>query len=344
MGEPFRVGLTRDFLNAEGRIGWGDIGLAALDEAEGVEWDFLPDAGTGEIPPGAVAGYDALLVLLPRVTAETLRGADRLRLVARFGVGYDNVDVAACTEAGVVVTITPDGVRGPVAVSALTMLLAVAHKVRQKDALVRTGRWHDKLDHMGVGPAGKTLGLVGWGNIGREVTRLCAPLGMRQLAADPYADAAAATAAGVGLVDLDTLLAESDFVVVTCALTPETHHLLDAVRIARMKPAAYLVNVARGPIVDQKALTAALAERAIAGAALDVFETEPPDPADPLLALDNVLLAPHAIAWTDELALGNGRSAIAAVLDVAAGRAPAHPVNPAALDHPRFRSMRKAAH
>ncbi|GAA1022724.1 dehydrogenase [Acrocarpospora pleiomorpha] len=338
---PFRIGLTRDFLDPDGKVGWGDIGLAALDEADGVAWDFI-DVVSGDIPPEAVRGYDALIVLTPRVTEDTLKGADRLALVARFGVGYDNVDVETCTRHGVVVTITPDGVRVPVAVSALTLLLAAAHRLREKDALVRTGRWEDKLAYMGTGLTGRALGLVGWGNIGREVSRVCAPLGLRQLAADPFADRDAAEAAGVTLVELDTLLAEADFVVVTCALTPQTRHLLNASRLATMKPSAFLVNVARGPIVDQAALTEALTARRIAGAALDVFEVEPPDPADPLLALDNVLLTPHAVAWTDELALGNGRGAIQAALDVAAGRAPAHPVNPAALDHPLFLS-RKAS-
>ncbi|MGP3960196.1 NAD(P)-dependent oxidoreductase [Nonomuraea sp. 3N208] len=332
---PFRIGLTRDFLTDDGRVGWGDIGLAALDEAGDVTWDFI-DTAEGDITPDAVRGYDALIVLTPRVTADTLKGADRLVLVARFGVGYDNVDVEACTRHGVLVTITPGGVRGPVSVAALTLLLAAAHRLGQKDRLVRTGRWNDKLAYMGTGVTGRTLGLIGWGNIGREVSRLCAPLGMRQLAADPYADPAKAAADGVTLTDLDTLLAEADFAVVTCALTPQTHHLLDAERLARMKPAAYLINVARGPIVDQVALTEALVAGRLAGAALDVFEVEPPDPADPLLALDNVLLSPHAIAWTDQLALGNGSAAIRSALDVAAGRVPAHPVNPEALDHPRL--------
>ncbi|MFD2078970.1 D-3-phosphoglycerate dehydrogenase [Actinopolymorpha cephalotaxi] len=331
----FRVGVTRDFRAPDGRIGWGDIGLSALEQAPGVEWEFLPDApdgrdGRDELPAEVVAGYDALLVLTPRVSAASLTRADRLRIVARFGVGYDNVDVAACTDAGVLVTITPDGVRRPVAVSALTLLLALTHRVRAKDQLVRAGRWQDKLDHLGVGVTGRTLGVVGWGNIGQEVSRVCAPLGMRQVAADPYADASAAAKAGVELLDLDDLLTRSDFVVLTCALTPQTRGLIAAGRLARMKESAFLVNVARGPVVDQQALTRALAERRIAGAALDVFDPEPPAPDDPLLALDNVLLAPHAIAWTDELALGNGRSAVQAILDVAAGRRPTHVVNPQA--------------
>ncbi len=330
----FRVGVTRDFRAPDGSIGWGDIGLSALEQVPGVEWEFLPadSEGLDELPAEVVAAYDGLLVLTPRVSAASLAGADRLKIVARFGVGYDNVDVAACTEAGVLVTITPDGVRRPVAVSALTLLLALTHRVRIKDQLVRTGRWQDKLDHLGVGVTGRALGVVGWGNIGQELSRIFAPLGMRQVAADPYADASAAAEAGVEIVDLDDLLAHSDFVVLTCALTEQTRGLIDAERLARMKPSAFLINVARGPVVDQQALTRALTERRIAGAALDVFDPEPPSPDDPLLALDNVLLAPHAIAWTDELALGNGRSAVQAILDVAAGRRPTHVVNPQAWE------------
>lgn len=329
MTEPFRVALTRDFLDSDGNVGWGDIGLAALDDAPDVQWEFL-DSNSPEIPAGALAGYDAAIVLTPKVTARSLQGANRLRLVARFGVGYDNVDIDACTAAGVLVTITPDGVRRPVALSALTLLLALAHRVRDKDRLVRSGRWADKLDYMGSAITGRTLGLIGWGNIGRDLSQLTQPLQLRQIAFDPYADNGVADAAGVELVELEALLEQSDFVVVTAALTPETHHLLDAKRLGRMKSTAFLINVARGPIVDQVALTEILSAGTIAGAALDVFDPEPPDGSDPLLALDNVLLAPHAIAWTEELALGNGGSAIDAVLDVAAGRRPTHAINPGA--------------
>lgn len=335
MGE-FRVGLTRDFRAPDGSIGWGDIGLDALATAPGVGWEFLP-SDDAVLPASVADEYDALIVLTPRVAA--LPADPRLRIVARFGVGYDNVDVGACTEAGVLVTITPDGVRRPVAVSALALTLAVTHRMLEKDALVRTGRWHEKLDYMGVGLTGRTLGLIGWGNIGREVSHVFAPLQMRQLAADPFADGAAARAAGVELVELPELLMNADVVIVTCALTDATHHLLDAPTLALMKPSAYLVNVARGPIVDQRALTEALSASWIAGAALDVFDPEPPAPDDPLLALDNVLLSPHAVAWTDELALGNGSSAVQAVLDVAAGRRPQHVVNVEALAHPRWKEI-----
>jgi phosphoglycerate dehydrogenase-like enzyme len=259
-----------------------------------------------------------------------------LKLVARFGVGYDNVDVPACTRQGVLLTITPDGVRRPVAVAALTFILALAGRLLTKDRLTREGRWAEKLDYMGMGVAGRTLGVIGLGNIGREVFRMAAPLEMRHVGHDPYLDQAAAARHGIEWLPLEELLRQSDFVCVCCNLTKQTHHLINAPRLALMKPTAYLINVARGPIVDQRALTAALQERRIAGAGLDVFEQEPIDPADPLLKLDNVVLAPHALCWTDECFAGNGRSACQSILDVAAGHVPQHVVNREALKHARW--------
>ncbi len=337
MSQTFHVGVTRDFLKPDGTLGFGDIGLSLLKEAPGVSHEFLAE-NTPELRADQVKGFDALLVLAPRVTAATLDGADRLTVVARFGVGYDNVDVEACTRRGVLLTITPDGVRRPVAVAVLTLVLALSHKLLIKDRLTRAGRWAEKLDHMGTGVTGRTLGVIGLGNIGREVFALARPFGMRHLACDPYA---ASAEAGVELVDLQTLLRASDFVCVCCALTPETHHLINAERLALMKPTACLINVARGPIVDQQALTAALRERRIQGAGLDVFEQEPIDPNDPILTLENVIVSPHAICWTDECFLGNGRSACESILDVAAGRVPRHVVNRAALDHPRLKEKFK---
>lgn len=336
----FRVGVTRDFLKPDGSNGFGDIGLDGL-AAAGLAWDWLPPAGPA-LAADLVAGYDGLLVLGPRVTADTVSGG-RLKVVARFGVGYDNVDVPALTAAGVLLTITPEGVRRPVAVAALTLVLALSHKLLVKDRLTRAGRWADKLDHNGQGLTGRTLGIVGFGNIGRELARIARPLDLTVLAADPLADPANTAAQGVSLRSLDDLLAESDYVVVCCVLTPDTRHLINAARLARMKPTGYLVNVARGPIVDQAALTRALQERRIAGAGLDVFDPEPVAPDDPLLGLENVILSPHALCWTDECFGLNGRSAVAALVDVANGRVPPHVVNREALGHPNLRHLKAAS-
>lgn len=341
MSKSFRVGLTRDFLKPDGTLGFGDIGLELLDQAPGVEWEFLPE-NTPELLPEQIRQYDALLVLAPKVTAATLAGSERLSVIARFGVGYDNVDVDACTRTGVLLTITPDGVRRPVAVSVITLLLALSHRLLEKDRLTREGRWAEKLGYMGQGVTGRSLGVIGFGNIGREVFRLAQPFGMRHLAFDPHLPADAGRELGVELVDLETLLSQSDFVAVCCALTAETHHLINADRLARMKPTAYLINVARGPIVDQQALTQALQDCRIAGAGLDVFEQEPVDPNDPILTLDNVIVAPHAICWTDECFLGNGRSACESILDVAAGRAPRYVVNREVLGQPEVQAKLQA--
>ena len=333
MQHPFRVGITRDFLKPDGSLGFGDIGLDVLVANSRIEREFLPDYGS-ELPAEVADQFDALLVLAPKVSAATLDGGQRLAIVARFGVGYDNVDVPACTRNNVLLTITPSGVRRPVAVSALAMLLALSHKLLAKDRLTREGRWHEKLNEMGIGLTGRTLGLIGLGNIGREILRVVAPLEMRPVAFDPFVTPEVARASGVELLSLEALLEQSDFVCICCALTPETRHLLNRQRLARMKPTAFLINVARGPIVDQLALTEVLRERRIAGAALDVFEKEPIDADDPLLTLDNVLLSPHAICWTDELFRGTGRAACQTILDVAAGRVPEAVVNREVLSQP----------
>jgi len=333
-----RVGLTRDFLSEDGSLVF-DIGLDVLEGHPEIAWEFLPQF-TPQIRPADVRGYDALLVLSPKVTAETIEEAERLVLIARFGVGYDSVDVAACTRRGIALTITPDGVRRPVAASAMAYVLALSHKMLIKDRLTRTGRWHEKISHMGMGLTGRVLGLVGLGNIGREVCRLAAPFDLRILAADPYVTRDAA--AGAELVELDDLLRAADFVCICAALTDATHHLIDARRLALMKPTAYLINVARGPIVDQAALTRALRDGRIQGAGLDVFEEEPPDPQDPLFQFDNVIVSPHGICWTDECFTGIGRSAWRGILSLAAGREPPFVVNREALSHPRFQEGLRA--
>ena len=233
-------------------------------------------------------------------------------------------------------TITPDGVRRPMAETVLTMLFALSHRLTIKERDLRAGRWQDRVRHFGIGLERRTLGLVGIGNIGAEVFRLAAPLGMRHLAHDPYADPAVAAELGISLVDLPTLLRESDFLSVNCPLNDETRHLIGADELAMMKPTSYLINTARGGVVDQAALAVALRDDAIAGAGVDVFEQEPIDPNDPLLELDNVILTPHNLNFTDASWRDNGESAFRAVASVARGEAPAHVVNPEVLETELF--------
>jgi phosphoglycerate dehydrogenase-like enzyme len=331
----FQVAISRDFLGADGNNVWGDIGLGQLDAA-GVPWRYLP-TDTDELLAADLAGFDAVLFAGPAVTARTFATGVRPPVVlARFGVGYDTVDLDACTEHDVAVTITPDGARRPVATAALTLLLAAMHRLSVKDRLVRSGRWADRTRWMGRGLTGRRVGLVGLGNTATDLISLLRPFDVEVLASDPHRTPEAAAAFGASLTDLDTLLATADAVVVMAALTPETHHLLDARRLALMKPDATLVNVARGPILDEAALIDALRAGRLGAAGLDVFETEPIDPDNPLLTMDNVVLSPHALSWTDEMAIGNGSSAVRSILDVHAGRAPAHVVNSAVLHRAGF--------
>lgn len=334
----FRVGVTGDLRDSRGQPAFGAGAFAALQDAQGLEWDWLP-ADVREITADHAAAYDALYVNTPRVPAGAVARPDlRARIVSRHGVGYDSVDVSAMTKAGVLVANTPSAVARPVATIALTLILALAHRLFAKDRLAREARWGERLEHMGMGLTGRSLGVVGAGRIGRELLRMARGFDLRLLAADPHVDPLEISYLGARLAPLETVMAESDFVVVTCLLNEETHHLIDARALAAMKRSAYLVNVARGPVVDEKALAAALQERRIAGAGLDVFEEEPTPKSNPILALDNVIVTPHSLAWTDELFSNIGLSAVGAILDVQAGRRPKFVVDAQALSHPRVRS------
>src|SRR6266550_933064 len=182
----FRIGITRDVVRADGTSIFDKRALQIFDEAK-LPWEFIAD-NVKELTAAHGAQYDALCVFNPKVPAAVVSGGDsRVQIVARMGVGYDSVDVKACTENGVILTNTPDGVRRPVATSILTLTLALSHKLFAKDAITRTGRWGETTNYMGVGLTGKTIGSIGVGNIGGELFRLLAPLEMRHLACDPYA-------------------------------------------------------------------------------------------------------------------------------------------------------------
>jgi D-3-phosphoglycerate dehydrogenase len=319
---PFRVGLSRDILAASGEPSFGRGPLALLDADPRIEWEFVPEA-VDEMTPDILARYDALYVNAPRVTAASVARDDlRAKIVARHGVGYDSVDVAALARRGVVATNTPVAVRRPVAVAALTFIFALAGKLLEKDRLTRGGRWHERTSHMGLGLTTRTLGVIGAGGIGRELLALARPFGWEMLAADPYVDPAVVAALGAELVPLERLLQESDFVVATVLLNDHTRHLMNARRFAQMKRSAYFVNLSRGPIADEAALIAALREGTIGGAGIDVFEQEPVAPDNPLLGMDNVLVTPHALCWTDECFDAIAREGLGCIVDFANGRTP----------------------
>ena len=338
MSAPFRVALSGDFRKPDGSPVYPDFDLEPLRQAPDVELAYLEPRNPVEADQ--LADFDALILLTQRFTKDSINPNGRLAVVARFGVGYDTVDVEACTRAGIALVITPDGVRRPVAVSIVTFILALSGKLMAKDRLTRQAAagFAKRGDHMGLGLVGRTLGSIGIGNIGAELFRLIKPFEMRLIAHDPYADAKLAAELGVELVGLEDVFQRSDFVSVSCPLTPETRHLVNADRLALMKPTAYLINTSRGPIVDQKALTKALKERGVAGAGLDVLEKEPPDADDPILKLDNVIFAPHALCWTDQCFAGNGAADVRAVLDVQQGREPRVVVNRDVLETAAWRN------
>ena len=328
--QRFKLGIVRDVLNAAGEPFFGTQPLEILKANPLIDWEYTPER-VKEIPADWAARYDALYVNSSRVSAATVARADRrLRIIARHGVGYDSVDVAALTEKRIVLTNTPLAIRRPVAVATLTLLFALAGRLFAKDRITRAGRWLERNELMGTGLVGRTLGVVGGGGIGQELLRVSSPFGLRRLVADPHVSGAAIAALDASVVSLEQLLRQSDFVVVACLLNDETRHLIGADQFAQMKPTAFFINVARGPIVDEPALLEALRAGRIAGAGLDVFKQEPVDPQNPLLRMENVIVTPHALCWTDECFDAIARAGLQSVADFSLGRRPAHIVNPQA--------------
>lgn len=314
-------------------------GPLSLFSDAGLAWDIVPTQ-QGQLPPSAFTDYEAVMIGGSRVSAPELAGeSGKLRVIARNGVGYDAVDTQALSSRGILLTNTPVAVRNAVATTAVAFILALSLRLPLKSRLAREGRWKERADYPGVGLPGRTLGVIGLGGIGRELARLMQPYGTKILAADPHVDTVVAAAqAGVVLCELDDLLKRADFVVVACLLDETTRRLLNADRLRLMKSSAYLINVARGPIIDEPALIDALSQGRIAGAALDVFEREPPDPSNPLLTMDNVISTAHCLCWTDFFVEAVARDAISGIIDVMNGRLPPFVVNPEAKNHARVQS------
>jgi phosphoglycerate dehydrogenase-like enzyme len=339
---PFRIALTADFYDAAGALRYRDIGLDRCSDSTRFMISRFAEH-RGEIEPQQLAGYQGAVVLSPRVTAHSLSAADDLLAIGRFGVGYDSVDVAACTAADVLLFITAGAVDYSVAEATVAWMLALSRHLRAKDLLVREARWDDRSGYMGSELRGRTLGIIGFGGIGRAVVRVLSGFQMNPpLVFDPFAPADVVAAAGASSVSLDELLAQSDYVSLHCPLNESTRGLIGARELALMKPTAYLINTARGGMVDEDALYDALAKRQIAGAAIDCFATEPLKSAPKLAQLENVLLAPHCIAWTDELFRDIGRAAFQGMVELSHGQTPRGLVNPEVVKRPGFqRKWRK---
>jgi phosphoglycerate dehydrogenase-like enzyme len=332
----YPITLTADFYDDAGNVKFPDIGIDALASDPDVEVRRL-DRHYAEVTPEQLADARAVLVLAPRVTARSLEQADDLLVLARFGVGYDGVDVGACTDRDVMLTIAKGAVDRPVAEATLAWMLALSYRMPIKDRLVRQARWDLRNQFMGQDLRDRTLGIIGFGGIGRELVRLLSAFGMRPpLVFDPHVPSAVVAEHGAASVSLEELLKQADFVSLHCPLTPGTRGLLGERELALMKPTAYLINTARGGIVDEAALDECLRSGRIAGAAIDCFVGEPLTAPPSFADLENVLLAPHAIAWTDGMFRDMGRTALRTILDLRQGRKPAGIVNPEVLERPRF--------
>jgi D-3-phosphoglycerate dehydrogenase len=338
IGPPhrFHVALSGDFLKPNGEFAFPGFDLKPLRRRNDIDLHYLQDCS--EITARQTKEIDALIVSGPAITARSFDVSGRLALIARFGVGYDAIDVKACTANNVALVITPDGVRRPVAVSILTHILVLTQRLMEKERLCRQGAkgWARVTDFNGVGLVGKVLGSVGLGNIAREMFRITAPLEMRPIAYDPYVEVSAARELGVEMADLETVIRRSDILTVNCPLNSSTRHLLDKNRLSLMKPTAILINTARGAIIDQAALSELLQSKRIAGAGLDVFEEEPLSEDDPLLGCENAVLTPHSLCWTDQLFSGCASADIQAVLDVFTGKIPQGIVNKEITQQPAW--------
>ncbi len=334
----FVVGVTDTFYNEDGEPNLSALRGNFLGLPDDVEVVKVPQGNTGNCEPDSLRGIDAFVMGGGKFDTYSLSGNDRLLGVFRWGVGYDTVNLEDCAAAGVVAVNAPEGVRKAMAHTAIALVLALAHQIPAQDRFTRSGEtWANKAKYLGPGLVGKTLGVVGLGNIGQEIVRIASALDCTILGYDPYAKL---DNPNIRRVEIDQLMRESDFIIVQCALTPETTKLISAERLAMMKPTAYLVNTARGPVVDEAALIAALQNGTIAGAGLDVFEKEPIQPDNPLLTMDNVILAPHSLGWTDYFALTTAKSVADSIMAVYIGELPANTVNRRQLESsgvlPRF--------
>lgn len=274
-----------------------------------------------------VKDADAIFLASKKIDEEILDAAPKLKIIARYGVGYDNVDVEACTKRGVYVTITPGVLSDAVADLALAFMLCLSRNIIEADKYTREkwARNEDKL-RLGFDLKGKVCGIVGLGRIGFQVAKRVHGFGMRILYYDIVRNEEAERLFGAKLVSLDELLRESDYVTIHVFLNEKTRGMIGRRELSLMKKSAYIINTARGAVIDQTALVEFLKEKKIAGAGLDVFEKEPISLDDPLLKLDNVVLAPHMGSATVETRRAMARTAIKNIMAVLKGEVPPNPV------------------
>ena len=318
-----RILITTIFLHPGGEV---DLKLRK-EGCETIYKPFLTARGEDELID-LLRGVDGVIVSSDPFTARVLDASPQLKVISRTGVGYDAIDVKAATARGIIVCNTPGVNRHAVTEWTFALLLSCSRKLKENQAEVRAGGW---TRHEGIDLAGKTLGLVGLGTIGKEVAQRADAFEMRILACDVIRDTQFAEAHRVTFVPLEELLRESDFVSLHTFQNEKTRHLINAERLALMKPTAFLINTARGGIVDTEALCQALAEKRIAGAALDVFEGEPLRAESPLRAIENLYLSPHVAGATADARRLSGAMAAENLICGLNGERPPGILNPDVL-------------
>ena len=296
----FKVGISGDLLNSNNKPCFGISPLNLLKNRDDIEI-FWMDKSIIELDSEMTSKFDAILLNLPKANANCVSYANcKLKIISRFGVGFDSVDIEAMRKKNIIVTNTPNAVRRPVAVAALTMIFAVAGKLLQKDNLVRSGNWNERTNFMGIGLSQKTLGVVGAGNIGAETIKLSAPFFKNILAYDPFKSEKQLSQISAIKAELLELANKSDFIVILCNLDKNTQGMIDSTFFSNMKKSAYIFNLSRGPVINEEDLENAIESKKISGAGLDVTEKEPISINSKLLKLENVIITPHALCWTDE--------------------------------------------
>jgi D-3-phosphoglycerate dehydrogenase / 2-oxoglutarate reductase len=274
-----------------------------------------------------VVDADALIVQWCQITRPVMEAMTRCRAVSRYGIGVDMVDQVAATDHHIMVVNVPDFCIEEVSTSTIGFIINLNRHIWLHHAHIRAGKWGTPPGGAPARLQGQTVGVVGLGNIGRAVAKKAACLGLNVIGYDPYIKPEQLAGVDVTLVGLDELLKQSDYVTLHCPLVAETRHLIGAAQLAQMKPTAYLVNMSRGPVVDQPALYQALVQGTIAGAALDVLEQEPPAADDPLLQLDNIIITPHTSSWSLQAVTQLRRQTARNVVTVLRGEIPASVVN-----------------
>lgn len=329
----WKVLITARTLNIEA------VGRRALDLLGAAGFELIHPPKAGPLSEAELLlllpGMDAVFASMDKFTAAVLgsKEAANLKLISRWGVGYDAIDVPEATKQGIVIAYTPGLLNDAVADYAMALLFAVARRVHEGHTSMREGKW---TSLWGQDVSGKTLGIIGCGRIGQAVAKRASGFNMRLLGADtqPNDDA---KKLGIEFVPLEQLLAESDYVSLHCALTPETRGLIGEAQLRKMKPTAYLINTARGPVVDEAALLRALNEKWIAGAAIDAFVVEPLPTDHPLRSAPNLLLTPHQASFGTDTGARVSEAAARAIVEMQAGRKPQWIVNPEVFNSPNLR-------